>query len=178
MENDQKARVERAENALTANPEYARRAPSCKEAVTEAVTDLLTLAATKGIHPGDLASMALRHVEAEAPEAAPEEAAHMSKSDGLGAEQHPGESLAKYDERRADENEDRIEQTEGALSQIQTIAYDGVLALEAQREARGGVSTSLTDDERAAKAKLERIANIAESGKPDEDFRQAVVERS
>jgi hypothetical protein len=60
-------RIKRAVHALYSNEEWARE-QSLKEAITDAVTDLLTLAAERGIHPGDLAGRAVRHLAAEAPE--------------------------------------------------------------------------------------------------------------
>lgn len=69
--------------------------------------------------------------------------------------------------RREEEEEERAELQEQALTQIQHIAHDGVLAFEA-----GVTLKTIEDHARAMNAKLDRIANIAEVGEPDEDWRE------
>lgn len=62
--------------------------------------------------------------------------------------------------------------TEAALTQVQHIAYDGVLMIEAERaKGRGGDDSGLPEYIAALEAKVERIANIAESGEPEDGFR-------
>jgi hypothetical protein len=117
------ARSERAANALDANPEWTRE-QSAQEAITDAVTDLLTLAAKRGIHPRGLADRALRHIEAEAPkrratvatiEALAEEAAILAAT-RREADEGSNQSLCEVDELRANLNESTLDAVVYAIS--------------------------------------------------------------
>jgi hypothetical protein len=73
---------------------------------------------------------------------------------------------ASFDAAMVLEREQVPDRREQMRAQIQTIAYDGVLMLCSD----GTPRTSIQDYVKAASAKLERIANIAEAGEPDEDW--------
>lgn len=68
---------------------------------------------------------------------------------------------------RREEEEARSELQEQALTQIQHIAHDGALMIEASRKSDGH-KPNCGEYIAALEAKVERIANIAEVGEPDE----------
>lgn len=76
-----------------------------------------------------------------------------------------------------EEEEDRANNQELALTQIQHVAHDGVLMIEASKRGDGH-KPNCGEYIAALEAKVERIANIAEVGEPDEDFRAEVETES
>ena len=62
---DHEARLRRADEALSANPDYTSGDGEAREWVTDIVADLLTWAETKGIDIQEVARIAQDHVRAE-----------------------------------------------------------------------------------------------------------------